>query len=414
MAFLPPFKLERYFAAHEFSAKHLLCTSDCESVSISELLALEPGAEGELLGSRLGYTETRGAPALREAIAALYEGLPSEGVFVHAGAEEGILNLCLSLLEAGDHVVVNSPCYASLSSIPRAIGCAVSPWSLREVPGPAESPCDSAHRALPQSAESRSDSARRAPARRWALDPDELARLLQAKTKLVVINMPHNPTGALMRPEEFEATIELCRKAGAILLVDEVYRHLERDPSRRLPAVCDAYENGVSLNVLSKSAGLAGLRIGWLATRRADILDRVAAMKDYNSICASGPSEVLAGVALRHFEKIVARNRALCAANLALLEDFFSRRPDFAAWTEPEGGSIAFPRLSLASPWKNAEGRPDASLLAEALLAEAGVLILPGATYDYDPAYFRIGYGRASMPAALEALDTWLSEKMSS
>jgi len=266
----------------------------------------------------------------------------------------------------------------------------------------------------PQSAEWRGDAARCAPAQRWALDPDELARLLQAKTKLVVLNMPHNPTGALMRPDEFEATTELCRRAGAILLVDEVYRDLERDPSRRLPAACEAYENGVSLNVLSKSAGLAGLRIGWLATRRADILDRVAAMKDYNSICASGPSEVLAGVALRHFEEIVARNRALCACNLGLLGDFFSRRPGFAAWAEPEGGSIAFPRLTEASRWRNAEGRPDASILAEDLLAEAGVLILPGSTYDYDPAYFRIGYGRASMPEALEALDAWLSEKKSS
>jgi aspartate/methionine/tyrosine aminotransferase len=383
MAFLPPFKLERYFSAHEFSARRLLCTSDCESLSIRELLALEPGAEGRLLDSRLGYTETRGAPDLRSAIASLYGGLSPEGVFVHSGAEEAILNLCLALLEPGDHVVVNAPCYASLAAIPRAMGCPVSPWPLREVS---------------QSAESQ----------RWALDPDELARLLQAKTKLVILNMPHNPTGALMRQAEFEATLELCRKAGAVLLVDEVYRYLERDAARRLPAACEAYENGVSLNVLSKSAGLAGLRIGWLASRRADILDRVATVKDYNSICASGPSEILAGIALRHFDAIVGRNRALCAANLALLKGFFSRRPGFAEWSEPEGGSIAFPRLTEGSRWKGASGHPDSGSLAKALLAEAGVLILPGSTYDYDPAYFRIGYGRASMPEALSALDEWL------
>lgn len=385
MAFFPPFKLERYFAAHEFSAKRLLCTSDCESLSIAELLALEPGAEELLLGTRLGYTETRGAPALRGAIAALYQGLGPEEVIVHAGAEEAILNLCLALLEPRDHVVVVEPCYASLAAIPRALGCAVSAWPLREV-------------ALP------------APGRRWRLDPEELASLLSARTKLVVLNIPHNPTGALMDRDDFEATVELCRRAGAVLLVDEVYRYLERDPASRLPAACEAYENGVSLNVLSKSFGLAGLRIGWLATRRKDILEGVAAVKDYNSICASAPSEALALLALKHREEIVGRNRRLCEANLALLKDFFARRPGFASWAEPEGGSIAFPRLAPDSPWRDAEGRPDSGKLAEALLAETGVLILPGSTYGYDPAYFRIGYGRASMPEALEALDGWLGE----
>ena len=392
MPFFEPFRLERFFAAHEFSARLLLCTSDCESMPVRELLALEPGAEEALLSLRLGYTETRGDPGLRADIARLYpgagpSGLGPEGVFVHAGAEEAILNLCLALLSPGDHVVVNSPCYQSLAEIPRALGCAVSPWSLREEGG------------------------------RWTLDPDELARLLKAKTKLVVLNMPHNPTGALMDGDAFGRSVELCRKAGAVLLVDEVYRHLERDPARRLPAACEAYENGVSLNVLSKSAGLAGLRIGWLASRRLDILDAVAVVKDYNSICSSGPSEVLAGVAVRNLGRIAERNRALCASNLALLNSFFARRPGFAAWSEPEGGSIAFPRLGpeAAAAFPAAAGSGgrggDAEALALRLLSEAGVLLLPGAYYGFDPAYFRLGYGRASMPAALAALEAWLDSR---
>ena len=377
MAFFEPFGLERFFAEHEFSARRLLCCSDCESLSVRGLLALEPGAEERLLSSRLGYTETRGAPSLREDIARLYAGIGPEAVFVHAGAEEAILNLCLATLSAGDHVVVAFPCYQSLAQIPRSLGCAVSPWAYQPSGG------------------------------RWVLDLEELERLLRPATRLVVLNLPHNPTGALMLRDEFERVVELCRRSGALLFVDEVYRYLETDPARRLPAACEAYENGISLNVLSKSAGLAGLRIGWLATRRSDVLDGVAVVKDYNSICASGPSEVLAGIAVRNLDAMVSRNRAIVESNLVLLRDFFARRSDFASWIEPEGGSIAFPRLS-AGEYTAGEGTPDARATALRLLADAGVLLLPGELYGFDRAHFRIGFGRADMPAALAALDAWL------
>lgn len=385
MSFFRPFALERYFAAHEFSARHLLCTSDCETVSVRDLLSLEPGAEERLLSLRLGYTETRGAPGLRAAIADQYKGLSPDDIFIHAGAEEAILNFCLAFLERGDTVVVNSPCYQSLAEIPRSLGCKVLPWRLREEGG------------------------------RWTLDPDELPPLLQGGARLVILNMPHNPTGALLSPGEFGRVVEACATTGAVLFMDEVYRKLEREPERRLPAACEAYENAVSLNVLSKSAGLAGLRVGWLATRRRDILDAIATVKDYNSICSSGPSEVLAEVAVRHWDAIAERNRALCTANLSRLEDFFARRPSFALWSPPEGGSIAFPRLAEeeGGRWVSGKGSGDAELLALRLLEEAGVLILPGAYYGYDPSYFRIGYGRAGMAKALEALEAWLDSRAS-
>jgi len=385
MSFFQPFSLERYFARHEFSARYLLCSSDCETIRTSELLALEEGAEEAFLSQRLGYTESRGDPELRAGIARLYRGLGADEVLVHAGAEEAILNLCLATLAAGDHVVVNFPCYQSLAEIPRALGCAVTPWPLRSEPG------------------------------RWVLDPDELPRLLRPRTKLVILNTPHNPTGALMRRGEFDRVVELCRAAGTILLVDEVYRHLEVEPSRRLDAACEAYENGVSLNVLSKSAGLAGLRIGWLASKRRDILDEVAVVKDYNSICSSAPSEFLAGLAVRNLDKLVARNRGIVSSNLELLRSFFARHADFVDWNEPEGGSIAFPRFLRAAGKGGAAGDPggpgaaDAEELALRILEDSGVLLLPGARYGYESAHFRIGFGRANMPEALEALEAWIA-----
>jgi aspartate/methionine/tyrosine aminotransferase len=373
MAFFRPFALERFFAEFEFSARHLLSSSDCETMSTRELLALEEGAEERYLDLRLGYTETRGDPALRSALAARYEGIGPESLIVHAGAEEAILDLCLAVLSPGDHVIVNSPCYQSLSEVPRALGCAVDPWPLREEGG------------------------------RWLFDLEALAGLLEPRTKLVVLNAPHNPTGALPTREEFDGIVALCRKAGALLFSDEVYRYLERDPRRRLPAACEAYENGISLGVLSKSAGLAGLRIGWLASRRADILDADAGVKDYGTICNSGPSEFLAIVAARHFDELVARSRSMIESNLVLVEDFFARRPGFASWTAPEGGPVGFPKIA---------GGDDAEALSRALVAEAGIMLLPGGCYGYDRSRFRIGFGRASLPQALDALDTWIDRRM--
>jgi aspartate/methionine/tyrosine aminotransferase len=375
-----PFKLERFFARHEFTARRLLCSSDCESISVGELLAMEPGAGEGLSAFRLGYTETRGAPALREAIASLHApegsgGPGPDGIFVHAGAAEGVLNLLASILGPKDHVIVGEPAYQSLAELPRWLGAAVSPWRIRN------------------------------DGKRWRFDSDDLHRLLAARTKLVILNVPHNPTGALPTHAEFDAIISLCRKGGAILLVDEVYRLLERDPARRLPPVCEAYENGVSLNVLSKSAGLAGLRIGWLATRRRDILDAVADFKDYNSICSSGPSEFLAGIALRNLERIVGRNRRICAENLHAFEAFVHDHPGFATLVPPEGSSVCFPRLGGRA---EADFGGDAEAMALALLGSTGVLLLPGADCGSEPAHFRVGFGRADFREGLAELEAWV------
>ncbi|HOX18527.1 MAG TPA: aminotransferase class I/II-fold pyridoxal phosphate-dependent enzyme, partial [Spirochaetales bacterium] len=181
-----PFALERFFAKHEFSARYLLCSSDCESMSVRELLALEPGSEESLLSLRLGYTETRGAPALREALASRYEGPGADGIFVHAGAEEALLNLFAATLSDGDRVVVATPCYQSLSELPRALGSTVLEWPWQIEGG------------------------------RWILDPDELAPLARG-ARMIVLNLPHNPTGGTVSPSDFAAIVAVARKEGCIL-----------------------------------------------------------------------------------------------------------------------------------------------------------------------------------------------------
>jgi aspartate/methionine/tyrosine aminotransferase len=362
------FALERYFARHEFSARYLLCSSDGESVRLGELLDLESGARERFEALWLGYTESQGAPTLREAIASTYEATSAAQILVHSGAEEAIFNFGHSVLAPGDHVIVQWPCYQSLAEVPRQAGAGVSRWEAD-------------------------------PERGWELDLSALSKLLRPETRAIVVNTPHNPTGFQFARDSFGALVDFARRHGLLLFVDEVYRGLEHAPETRLPAVCDVYEKGVSLGVMSKSLGLPGLRIGWIATHDRDVFERMAAFKDYLTICNSAPSEFLATLALRHREKLLDRNRRLAVAHLRLLDAFFERHRERFRCVLPKAGCIAFPRLRSG----------DAEALAERALDRAGVLLAPGKQFDYAPEFFRIGFGRANFPEALERFESVLT-----
>lgn len=364
---LPAFKLERYFAQYEFKVKYVLCASDCESFSIQDLLALEPDAAERFHQHWLGYTESQGSPSLQQEICNLYGHIAPPQVLVHSGAEEAIYLFMHAALEAADHIIVHWPCYQSLFEVARSIGCQVTLWEAREENG-------------------------------WSLDPDELLRNLRPNTKAVVINTPHNPTGYLMAPDVLQKIAGFCRDKGIILFSDEVYRESEYRREDRLPAACDLGAHTVSLGVMSKTYGLAGLRIGWIATQNAEIYGRMAALKDYTTICNSAPSEFLAELALRHREKLVARNMGIIAVNLDLLDSFFARHSDRFAWQRPRAGSIGFPQL-LAE---------DVDRFCQDLVENTGVLLLPGSLYGDHNNHFRIGYGRKNLPDALPHLEAFL------
>src|SRR5215208_4678087 len=257
---LPPFKLERYFAKYEFNTEYLLCSSDCESMSIADLLSFEAGAAEKFQKVWLGYTESTGSPALRNEICKLYETMESENILVHAGAEEAIFLFMFAAFQEYDHVIVHSPGYQSLASVARATGCDVSPWQAREEIG-------------------------------WALDLDELRHLMRTNTKAIIINTPHNPTGYLMSSQDYESVHTFAQENNLLLFSDEVYRESEYEPVARLSAGCDFGEHAVSLGVTSKTYGLAGLRIGWIATKNQSVYQKMASLKDYTTICSSAPSE---------------------------------------------------------------------------------------------------------------------------
>jgi len=366
---IKPFKLERYFARYEFSAEYLLCSSDCESLTIQDLLKLEEGAEGAFQEHWLGYTESQGSPSLREEISRIYNTVAPDQVLVHSGAEEAIFLFMQAALEPGDHLIVHWPCYQSLSEIAASLGCQVSRWEAR-----AEN--------------------------RWELDTSELKDLIQSNTRVIVINTPHNPTGYLMSHETYQETWELAQSRDILLFSDEVYRESEYKEEDRLPAACDLGSNGISLGVTSKTYGLAGLRIGWIATRNQTLYQKIAQLKDYTTICNSAPSEFLAELALRHREKLVNHNLGIISHNLALVEDFFGNHRERFQWFKPDAGPIAFPRL-------RGEKIDD---FCDRLVRDTSVLLLPGSIYDHTGNHFRIGFGRVNLPQALQRLEDFLSK----
>lgn len=193
--------------------------------------------------------------------------------------------------------------------------------------------------------------------------------------------------------------ISLARKTGAYIFCDEVYRFLEIDESKRLPAIADAYEKGISLNVMTKSFGLAGLRIGWLASKDHELLQQANAYKMYTSICNSAPSEILALMALRAKDKILTRNREIIVHNLNLLDEFIKRHSNSIRWVRPESGTVAF--LELLLPISIEE-------FTEQLVEKTGVLIMPASIFDFPGNFFRIGFGRKNMPDVLNRFEQFL------
>ncbi|HUB04532.1 MAG TPA: aminotransferase class I/II-fold pyridoxal phosphate-dependent enzyme [Solirubrobacteraceae bacterium] len=361
-----PFRIERYYDRYEFTTRFMLSSSDCESRTIEELLVLEPDAHDRLLATWCGYTESAGSPELREAIAGLHERIDPDDVIVTSCAEEGILLVYHALLGAGDHAIVETPCYESALELARSTGASVDAWRRRYEDG-------------------------------WAHDLAALESSLRPNTRLLYVNQPHNPTGTLMDHATFERVSDLARSHGLVLFSDEVYRELEHDPRGRLPAACDVDDHAVSLGSISKSYGLPGLRLGWVVTRDAATREAIMRIKDYTTICSSAPSEVLTALALRNRRVLLERNLGLVARNLPLLDGFFERHADTFEWVRPTASPIGFPRVN---------GIADVDEMC-ARLADLGVLLLPGSVYD-QPDHVRVGFGRANLPEALALLEACL------
>jgi aspartate/methionine/tyrosine aminotransferase len=232
----------------------------------------------------------------------------------------------------------------------------------------------------------------------WGMDLDHLADLVTEGTRLLIVNVPHNPTGYLPHKEEFDAILDLAAKRGVWLFCDEMYRGLEYDVADRLPSASDQYPRAVSLWGMSKTFGLAGLRIGWLSTQNRQLIASILRIKDYTTICSSAPGEFLAHVALKQAEAIIKRNVGIIQSNLAHIRKFMTRWSELFAWREPLAGPIAFARLR----------RRAAAEFCAAALRQSGALLVPSTVFDFGDSHIRWGLGRRNFQEGLLALEDYL------
>lgn len=365
------FKLECYFGLYEFTAPYLLTQSDCESMTTKELLSMEPGAEEGYLNQWLGYTETWGDPELRKLIAGLYKNMSSENVLVFHGAQEAIFGYMNVMLNPGDHMIAMYPNYQSAYEVANSVpGCELSMWEIKD------------------------------DGEKWVVDFDELESLIKPNTKLIAVNSPNNPTGYTFTNDEIKKLCDICKKHDLYLFSDEVYKGIEMDGERR-DWMADHYDKCVSLGVMSKAYGLAGLRVGWLVSKDIEVLDKVVKFKHYMSICDSAPSEYLSKIALKHGEELLTRSRETIEENIKLADKFFEKY-DYLFEKKPVTcGPVGFHKLLIDMPVKE---------FCQMAVDKKGVLLLPSDIYGMDSQYFRVGYGRKGVPEALEKFEEFLIE----
>ena len=368
---IQPFELERYFAKYEFSSRYLLSSSDCDGLPMSQVLSYADDETKALWDNlTLGYTESQGLPLLRREIAALYRDISPEQV-LEAMPEEGIFLAMNAILRPGDHVICAIPGYQSLYQVAESIGCALTGWQPDESQG-------------------------------WRFAPDVLRESITPATKLIVVNFPHNPTGYLPSQQDYAEIVDIAREHSLYLFSDEMYRLLEYDDTDRLPSAVELYECAVSLFGMSKTFGMAGVRTGWVVTRDAHLLRKMATLKDYTTICPPAPSEILTLIGLRAKDGIIAGNLAKIRKNLTLLDAFFARHSHLFSWVRPRAGTIAFVRLL---------GEESASGFCRRVVEEAGIMLMPSSVYGYGDKHVRIGFGRGSLAEVLGVLEEYLGRR---
>lgn len=368
---IAPFATEQFYARYEFNTPYQLCNSDCETLSIEELLHMAGMSLSELGQLKVGYTETQGDPLLREAIAALHSTVASDAVVVLGTPIEGIYLAARTLLEPGDEVVVLTPAYdALINMFEHVVGAGnIKKWAFT------------------------------ATGDRWQLDLDHLRGLITPKTRLLVVNFPHNPTGYLPSQGYLDELLALVGKHELRLFADEMFFGLIHSGTPATPSIADQSQRAVVLSGLSKTYGLPGLRTGWLIIQDEGLRNDLMNWKFYTSICPPAPSEFLAKAALKVKKQLRERSIATVEHNLELAAAFFDRWPDLFVWRPPQASCTALVQVNV----------PSVTALSKRLAEKAGVLIHPGTTLGSDDRHMRLGLGRAAFGVALEKFEDYLT-----
>jgi len=345
-----------------------MSASAVQPLGQDELLSFEEDSVDRFRALGLDYPRRHGSEELIAQVAARYRAIGPEGILLSSGLDEALGLLFTSLIEPGDRVVVLSPCYPPHLKLPEWRGAEVVAWTAR-----AEND--------------------------WVPDLEELRGLLATPTRAVITTFPQNPTG-FMPDAAYEADLlEIIDKSGAVLLADEIYAGLPLGSVEGRGDLADRHDRVISMHGLSKTMGLPGLRLGWMAARDPELLAPVRAARNLFNAYVPEPVDFLARLAMRHEDAILARNSAVVDAGKAAAKAFFTRHGNLFEYREPSAGVLSFPR------WHGPGGTSE---LSRRLLNEAKLVCAPSLCFDAGDDNFRIGMGRRSLPAALERLDRFL------
>lgn len=352
------FQLERWMTRWELDVDYDIAESGILPLSVAEILEIVPDEAAEalrkdLMALPLSYSEASGTIALREILAATYQRATAEDILVTTGAIEANFLLFSALLQPGDHVVAVSPAYQQLHSVPRALGADLDLWSVVQADG-------------------------------FAYDLDGLESLVTDRTKLIVINTPHNPTGATLNDQQLDRVIKIADNVDAWVLSDEAYRWLEIPGGEKLPGpLHDRYERAISVGTVSKPFGVPGLRIGWFVAN-AGIAQKAWGIRDYVSLSPARLSDRIAQTVVAERDSVLRRNAAIITENMATATAWFEKNSDLASWTPPRGGLLAMMRYQLPIP---------STELADRLAAEKRVMLAPGSAFGIEH-HLRLGIGQ--------------------
>lgn len=362
---IPTFLVERWIGKYEWTVPYDLAETGVFPLKVEELYAMDPTLPERIAACQLDYGVNPGRTELRAAIAEMYPGKSADDILITHGAIEANWLLSHALVNPGDRVICAWPVYQQLWQISAYLGAEVLKWDFRRDP-----------------------------------DFNEIRKLLEKPAKLFIINSPNNPTGVAFTREQLQTLVELGESAGAWILCDEVYRGVAYDENAVAPPLAAmASPRTITSMSLSKAFGLPGLRTGWIVAP-AEVREACLRFRDYVSISPPKISDLLAEVAIRQRDKVLARNRQILVRNHRLLTEWAAKHRDFIKLDTPQAGTTAFPKY-LATV--------DSETFGRRLVEEKGVLIVPGFCFETEN-HFRIGYGCATeiLQAGLERIAEFL------
>lgn len=347
---LKPFLLDAWLDQYEHNIDFDLAASTGPKWTVNDILALaDDQTRHRFLNHNLVYSRPAGGDSLRQAIAEM-QGVPAEAVQVVTGASEALVALMWLAAEPGANVIIPQPGFTTFSALPESLGVETRLYRVRRENG-------------------------------FRIDPDEIKRLADSKTKLILVNSPHNPTGATIADKEMDALHAFTAERGIQLVSDEVYHPIyhgrQAKSAARLP-------HATVISDLSKAFSIAGVRTGWMIEHDPQRRQQYWNARAYFSISNTSTGEILSEIAIRNRDAVLGKAQEFATRNLALLDRFMAEHRDVLGWIAPRGGMTAFPWLVSGE---------DARPFCQAA-ADQGILLAPGDCFD-EPAHFRLGFAAA-------------------